>query len=135
MNIEIATSSLVATGDSLTEGWGVTPRSLLAYRAVYETGSPHNIESQPVGWTKVTVAYISISETEIALNKKRQPGGWPNGGGCVYGDIKKATKKDQWKTIDPLICDKTSVLITHSKGEVLHKTPSHQQRQPYFTPT
>ena len=34
---ENATSSLVATGDSLTEGWGVTPRSLLAYRAVYES--------------------------------------------------------------------------------------------------
>jgi hypothetical protein len=37
MNIEIAKSLLVATGGSLTVGWGVAPYVLLAYRAVYES--------------------------------------------------------------------------------------------------
>ena len=71
MNIEIATSSLVATGGSLTDGWGVTPHSLLAYRAV------------------------SVSKIRFRIP-------------CVYGDICKATKKDQSFLTDPLFCDERS---------------------------
>ena len=42
MNIENATSSLVATGGSLTDGWGLSPHSLLADRAVYVSKNSTN---------------------------------------------------------------------------------------------